>query len=248
MNAGGRPVTAGPAAPRQRLGASDCERLREGLVAQPVNTASSAALVPAGLAFVLWARSRGDLRQDLALGLGAGLALAGLGSVDYHGLQTPLAAWGHDWGIAVPVVVALHVDAATLAPDLDPRLGWAATAAALAATGVVLARHPAAGPAVAAVAAAAFLGAETAVRRRGLRPATPRARRLLAGALAATGVGVSAHALTRTGRPACRPDSLLQGHALWHLASAVAMLCWSAATLPAIPPAGRHGGTARDTP
>jgi hypothetical protein len=240
-------VSTARSAPLARLGASDCERLRDGLVAQPVNTASSALLVPAGLGFVLWARSRRELRQDLALGLGAGLALAGLGSVDYHGLQSPVAAWAHDWGIAVPVVVALHVDAAMLAPGLDRRLGWSATAAALAGTGVLLARRPAGGPAVSAVAALALLAAEGAVRRRGLHSQTARTRRLLAGALAATGVGVAAHALTRTGRPACRPDSRLQGHALWHLASAVAMLCWATATLPVVPTTGLHRDAHRGT-
>jgi hypothetical protein len=32
------------------------------------------------------------------------------------------------------------------------------------------------------------------------------------------------HATSRTGRPLCRPDSLLQGHALWHVVSAYAVV------------------------
>jgi len=45
--------------------------------------------------------------------------------------------------------------------------------------------------------------------------------------LAALAVGVPAYLLGRTGGPLCRPDSLLQPHALWHLLTAVAMAAWA---------------------
>jgi hypothetical protein len=46
--------------------------------------------------------------------------------------------------------------------------------------------------------------------------------------VAALAVGVTAYLLGRTGGPMCRPDSLLQPHALWHLLTAVAMAAWAA--------------------
>lgn len=222
------------AAPATRLGSSDCEHLRDGVLAQPVNALSSAAFVLAGGVVAAWASARPDLRHDLAAGLSVGLVAAGLGSIDYHGPQSRVAAWGHDWGIAIPVVVALHADAATLTPTLDPRVGWAAAAVALAGAGAVLAARPATGPAIAAVAATALAATEFAVWRTGRRRATTGGRRLLALAAGCTVVGVSAHALTRTGRPGCRPESVLQGHAFWHVSSAVAAVCWTIAALPAV--------------
>jgi hypothetical protein len=47
--------------------------------------------------------------------------------------------------------------------------------------------------------------------------------------LAAAIVTTSAllHTVTRTGSPACRPDSRLQGHGLWHVSSAIALALWA---------------------
>ena len=38
------------------------------------------------------------------------------------------------------------------------------------------------------------------------------------------GAGVAVHTSSRTGRVLCRPDSVLQGHALWHALGAAAVL------------------------
>jgi hypothetical protein len=58
----------------------------------------------------------------------------------------------------------------------------------------------------------------------------PRPRLHAAGGLLA-GVGVLAHRLSRSGGPLCRPDSPLQGHALWHLLGAASLLTSTAAHL-----------------
>jgi hypothetical protein len=44
--------------------------------------------------------------------------------------------------------------------------------------------------------------------------------------LAAGAAAVAVNVLTRTGAPLCRPDSLLQGHAAWHLLTALALAAW----------------------
>jgi len=139
------------------LGASDCETLRDGWLAQPVNTLSSVAYVVAG-AYVL--RRGGPRLPALAL------AAVGVGSVLYHGPMTPGAGLAHDGSI-----VAL---AATVP------LAW---------------------------------------RRHRLR--WPSAAAVVAG-----GAAAAANVLTRTGAPLCRPDSLVQGHAAWHVLTALAMALW----------------------
>jgi hypothetical protein len=60
-----------------------------------------------------------------------------------------------------------------------------------------------------------------ALRRRslGLPPAA---------AVVAGGTAIVVNVLTRTGAPLCRPESLLQGHAAWHMLTALAIALWFA--------------------
>jgi hypothetical protein len=81
------------------LGAGDCERLHDGLIAQPVNTASALAYVAVG-AWLIGRRR---------VGFGLAVAAAGIGSVDYHGPGSPAARLLHDGGLyAVVGLVAWH--------------------------------------------------------------------------------------------------------------------------------------------
>lgn len=56
--------------------------------------------------------------------------------------------------------------------------------------------------------------------RHGLRRRPPTLT-LVAGAAA-----IAVNLLSRTGAPLCRPDSLLQGHAAWHVLTALALATW----------------------
>jgi len=82
----------------------------------------------------------------------------------------------------------------------------------------------------AAVAAVALVIAEVLVYRRGLRV---RSTALYAG-LAALAIGAVVFALSRTGGPLCEPDSLFQGHALWHVLTATALALWAVTALPEV--------------
>jgi hypothetical protein len=163
------------------LGAGDCERLGEGLVAQPVNTASALAYVAVGA----WLAGRG-LRTGPGRGplvaFGLAVTAAGVGSVDYHGPGSPAARLLHDGGLyAVVGVVAWHE-----------------------------------------------------LLRRGGRTAWPRGSRVAYRlALAAAAAGAACWWLGRTGGPWCDPDSLLQGHAAWHVLTALALAGWGRAALAA---------------
>jgi hypothetical protein len=162
------------------LGAGDCERLHDGLIAQPVNTASALALVAVGA----WLIGRHRTW------FGVAVAAAGVSSVDYHGPGSPTARLLHDGALYVVVgfvawrEVAGRVGRSRRARAGMPWAGW-----------------------------------------------TPRRRTAYRAALAAAAAGGACWWLGRTASPWCDPDSLLQGHAAWHLLAAAALACWAAATL-----------------
>jgi hypothetical protein len=136
----------------------DCERLRAGLIAQPVNSGSSLAYCAVG-AWIL--RGRPVTFHTVALGTSA--IAAGVGSVLYHGPGGRAGRLVHD-----------------------------ATAALLAGVTVV-----------------------ALTRRHAPQRASAVACLAAAGAL---------HTASRSGRVLCRPDSLLQGHAGWHVLTAAALV------------------------
>lgn len=75
----------------------DCEALRESFPRQPINTWSSLAFVL--VAVVLWRRQR-------RLAAGA-VAVAGVGSVLFHGVPSAGSSLVHDVGLYAAVAVAL---------------------------------------------------------------------------------------------------------------------------------------------
>jgi hypothetical protein len=112
------------------LGAGDCERLHDGLIAQPVNTASALAYVAVGA----WLVGR---RQPV---FGLAVAAAGIGSVDYHGPGSPAARLVHDGGLYAVVGYVAWAEVArrvgrsrlTSRGRVAYRVALAATAAGLA--------------------------------------------------------------------------------------------------------------------
>ena len=137
---------------------SDCERCRDGFIAQPVNTVSSLVYCAAG-AWILLSGTRSRRRSSLGV---AALA-AGIGSVAYHGPGGTGGKWVHD-------ITASALGSAVTSAVLSRNVSW------------------------------------------GRRVAT----------LAIMGAAAGVHASSRTDGPLCRPDSVLQGHALWHVLSAAA--------------------------
>ena len=80
------------------LGASDCERVATGLLAQPVNAITGLGIVLAG--GVLVARAlRAPQRRVEPLVFGASVVAMGLGSALYHGPQPSHADAVHDLSI-----------------------------------------------------------------------------------------------------------------------------------------------------
>jgi hypothetical protein len=228
--------------------AGDCELVRSGLIGQPANAVSAAAYLLAGGWLLVRVRRRPAAPHRYRW-LAAAVAANGIGSGLYHGPGWPGSGWCHDVAaIAVPVFVA--------ADGLGGIRGWddrtitraGLTALAVAAAGVLA--RPVTNVAMLTAVTAAVL-AEAAVARRPAAPAgaSPEAKparragrtgqRIMVAALA---VGLTAYLLGRTGAPLCRPERLLQPHALWHLLTAVAMAAWAADRIdhPVPAPAARH--------
>jgi hypothetical protein len=200
----------------------DCEQVRSGLIGQPANAVSAAGyLVAGGWLLVQVCRRRAAPHQYRWFA--AAVAANGVGSGLYHGPGWPGSGWCHDVAaVAVPVFIAVDRLGGVRGWDdrTVTRVGLTATAAAAAGS---LARPMTDIAMVAAVTAAVL--AEAAVARRPGHRGRRAGRVVMVAVLA---VGVTAYLLGRTGGPLCRPDSLLQPHALWHLLTAVAMAAWAA--------------------
>jgi hypothetical protein len=170
------------------LGASDCESVRDVVLAQPVAAVSSLGYVAAG-GWLIWeGRGLAGWQGRSARTYASLLVLVGAGSVLYHGPQGPGAELLHDAPVAVLVGQAVAV----------PVLRW--------------------------------------LRGRPMRRAGTGRRVMATGGLAAlAAVGFVAG---RTGSPLCDPDSLVQLHAVWHLAGAAALAIWGTVLWPAAEVAG----------
>ena len=121
----GRIASIGPGDPADPLGAADCERLGDTLIAQPVNSLSSFALALIGVWLVVRSR-RCEQGRGAALTFGVVTVFAGLGSVDYHGVQTAAAQWTHDGGAALLIAAAIGVPVWRLVRRCPPVPGWSA--------------------------------------------------------------------------------------------------------------------------
>jgi hypothetical protein len=194
-----------------------CEQVRDGVVGQPAATLTALALVAAG---VLVLAGRHPASPRLRVGYGLLVVAAGVGSVIQHGPHPPWQAYAHD----LPLAAVLGFVAADAAADLAGRRGrayrWLRPASSAGAA-AALAPLVAVGPAAATVAQAglAAVAVGLSLWRARVRPGL---RRTLLTALAVLAAGALAGTLgDRTGL--CRPDSLLQGHAVWHLLAAVAL-------------------------
>jgi len=195
------------------VAASDCECIHEGLITQPVNTATSLAYVVAGVALAGRARRVGG--GAFAGPVAGALVLNGVGSVAYHGPGGRSGKWLHDTGL-VAMTATLAVAGVARVFGWEHRRVRVADAAVIAAGGAVLALRPGSELAIVAPLGVVAVGHEL------IRPSRHGgARRLLGGLLLAAGAVVQAR--SRTGQPWCRPEGPFHGHGLWHVLSAAGL-------------------------
>lgn len=196
------------------VAAGDCERCRPGVVAQPVNTMSSLALTAAGWLAVRRAGSSAHPHRRGEAVIGWSAVAAGLGSVAYHGPGGRLGRQFHDGSLVALLAAVAVADAALVARRPVPTgVAWVVPAVGL------VASRPRWSPMAQGLAGVAAVASEVARTRRGGNPDDGRPS--LAAVVA--GLGAVTHVLGRTGGPWCRPDSVLQPHALWHTAMAATL-------------------------
>lgn len=210
-------------------GANFCERAYDGAVAQPANTLSNLGFVVAGLLVAHHAQRRtapphGDhvMSATVATVYACVVVLLGPGSAAMHATQS---AWGGHLDMLSMYLVAGFAAAWAWVRWTRRGTAWFVTVyvACVAACELVglwpdpvpVVRH--AGNLAFAVLLVAAVVLETALWRRG---ETSRTVRHGVVALAAMLVAFTIWLLSNAGW--CAPDSLVQGHAAWHLLSAVA--------------------------
>lgn len=216
------------------IGASDCERLRDAALAQPVNAITSLAYTVLGVAIgVMTARSPSDHRARWFV-FSACLIAVGLGSVLFHGPQPVGSRFAHDVPIAYAIVLMLLVDAELVRKRPLPVIGiWAGASAALSVLAIAV---PDATAALTAIGVLGVVGLEVVIARRRLR--TPGARQLRLGvaAIVVAALAATSYLLGRTASATCDPDATFQFHGLWHLLSAAIFgLWWQMASAPTSP-------------
>ena len=179
-------------------------------MAQPANTVSSLAYVATGALAIRAARRDPSRYSEAALGWAT--VAAGFGSVAYHGPGTAVGRYLHDASLLA--VLGLLVLA-----DGELATGRPSSPLAVAAVPVVAAAaaHPSSSSAAQVVAGTAAAFGEVV---RSVRSSEPGASWWLRAEAVLAGGGAVAHLLGRTGGPWCRPDSLAQPHAAWHVATA----------------------------
>lgn len=186
------------------MATTGCEAVGPGWWGQPVATATSAAFLAAGA--VIWWR-----RRDLPTS--AAVALVGVGSILAHGPRPPGAEWLHDSTLLWVLVWIILAETGRI--RLWP-VGLAASA--------VLAVTPSiADP------SQALLGAMVVY----LQVRSPLLRRLRLTTVGLLGIGALVGRLA-DGGIWCDPDSVLQGHAVWHMAAAAALTIWGVEIRPAV--------------
>lgn len=212
------------------MGGSDCERIGQGLLAQPANTVSSLAYVIAG-ALLLGRAFSGRSRPRVACFVYAVTVIGvGIGSVAFHG---PMPAWGrfaHDFSIAAVLAFVIGYDLA-LARGATVDAGLGVFAVLAGACAVVLGVSPDAANGLDALLVAGAVAAEVvASRSPGGRARRGDARIWIVGIGALT-IGAVLNALGRTDAPLCDADSPVQLHAIWHVVTAFVLWLYGVAVL-----------------
>ncbi|MDD9205261.1 hypothetical protein PU560_02125 [Georgenia sp. 10Sc9-8] len=200
-----------------------CEVLQDGLLQEPIAAVTSLAFVVAAVVVLLLERgtgnragpsrrgSRGSLLIYVAL-----VAGVGIGSLIQHGPDPVWSDPAHD----VPLLATVAFVGADAAAALTGRRRawwwWALPTVALMPLVVALPR-----PGDVAQVAVAVVAVVLTLARAWTFPAV---RRRIGWAVALLAAGGVLGALSRADGPLCDPTSLWQGHAVWHILAAVALV------------------------
>lgn len=225
------------------FGIGDCEAIRDGFLRQPSNAVSSLAFVLAA-GWIAWRATRVPAERAELIVLAVCVAANGVGSFGFHGPFGATFRWFHDVSaLSIPLFVAVHDAGLVRGTPIRGRL--TVIGAGVLIIGALLAVWPHLLVPLGFVGAVAAGVGELAAFRAGYRPRPGHATGvqlaawgLVLGALALAGL---AFLLGRSTSPWCRPESLFQAHAAWHLLVALGAVAyaWAAFELRGEPPEAR---------
>lgn len=198
-------------------GDTDCEAIHDGWLLQPVNAVSSLAFSLAGVLLMAWARSAVGHERLLRLVFGTAMIATGVGSFLFHGFDSDVTQFLHDITFLVTVWILAVINVAEIRRWSRP-VGWGIVAVGSGTFSVVLLLQPLATNVLTVVVSAALVAADLLLWRRGESRST--AYWLALGAML---LAVIAFVLGRSSGPLCDPESILQGHAAWHLLAAASI-------------------------
>jgi len=207
-----------------QMGGSDCENLGSGVLAQPINTVSSLAYTLVGGLIVGWAFAVSGRERTLRVVFGLLLALTGIGSVLFHGPQFGGSQFAHD---ASFLVTLWFLGATNLADGYvwSPTRRWSVFSVGVVIVFAAIGVAPSITNVAMVVGVIVLVASDMIVRRRGRRSS-----RWYVASIVAIALAVAMFLLGRTGSPFCDPDSLFQGHAVWHVLGAVGLGSYFVAT------------------
>lgn len=205
-------------------GDTDCEYFHDGWLLQPVNAISSLAFSVAGFAVVAWARRTEGHERALRMVFGGAMVATGVGSFLFHGFDSAVAQFLHDVTFLVTIWI-LAVINVTEMQQRSRRIGWGIVGTGAGVFSLALLIGPQITNLLTVVVSAALIGADIVLHRRGM------ARTMWYWpALTAMVLAIAAFVLGRSTGPLCDPDSILQGHAAWHVLAAIAVTAYFVAT------------------
>jgi hypothetical protein len=199
--------------------AAVCEQYGAGFLAEPANAVTSLAFVAAAVGILVSHRHNATrphmpVRDRQTVVFATLVAGTGVGSFIQHGPHPDWQAYAHDLPLAA-VLMFVTTDAVSdlTARELSPSW-WLVPVAAMV---PVIASGASASTTLQAAMATAAVGLSMVRARR-----RPELRRTLITALLTAASGAAIGALTdRTSL--CQADSLVQGHAVWHVLAAAAL-------------------------
>jgi hypothetical protein len=201
----------------QRIGESDCETIGSGVFAQPINAVSSLSFSLIGLAAIWWATRVEGNERIVRIVFGVLMVFTGAGSVMFHGPQGPGSQFGHDVTFLVTVWFVAVINTAE-ANRWQRSVEWGTFIAGSIVLSLALVLSPGWTNVLMVATVISLVVSDVVLHRNG------RVRTWwYVVSLVTIMVAVAMFLLGRTGAPLCDPDSVFQGHGLWHMLAAISL-------------------------
>ena len=171
-----------------------------------------------------WASKARGHERTLRIVFGFAMAATGIGSFVFHGFDSAVAQFLHDITFLVTIWLLAVINVSEVR-GWSRRVGWGVVGMGIVLFSVFLIIVPQATNILTFLVTLALVLADVTLRRSGASRSW-----WYWAALVSIVIAVLAFILGRSAGPLCDPDSLIQGHALWHLLSASAITAYFVAT------------------